>query len=305
MDPARRRERRQNRGCAASRSAIAGAAALALVAALLGSPPAYSGSWHGGGLDPVRAFRGSWLRPTSDRTGLVGRARFESTSFSVSATGVYEIQSTASFPHVLVLYAGEFSSRDPLRNLLAVEPPGFEAELLAGVVYHLVVSTLEDAVPMDSDGFPLPYRVQVEGFGEALPNVCTFVDEKGLKSETDDGAVTEAMVGGDRFCTWVEWRDFRGQRGVGRLVPHRSLDSVLFWFFSPDNWELSVKVLDGCAINGHYWVFLSAATDVEFTLSVKGLGRYDLGGTLRTYRNDLGELARAGADLRAFPCPAA
>jgi hypothetical protein len=36
----------------------------------------------------------------------------------------------------------------------------------------------------------------------------------------------------------------------------------LFWFFSADNPELLVKVLNGCAINDRIWIFASAGTNV-------------------------------------------
>ncbi len=42
----------------------------------------------------------------------------------------------------------------------------------------------------------------------------------------------------------------------------------LFWFFSPDNPELLIKVLNGCALDGHYWVFLSAGTNAGLTVTV-------------------------------------
>jgi spore coat protein A len=42
----------------------------------------------------------------------------------------------------------------------------------------------------------------------------------------------------------------------------------LFWFFSPENPELLIKVLDGCAINDRFWVYFSAGTDVGLTLRV-------------------------------------
>ena len=44
-----------------------------------------------------------------------------------------------------------------------------------------------------------------------------------------------------------------------------------FWFFEPANIELVVKVLDGCAINGHYWVFAVGLTDVAVTMTVRDL----------------------------------
>ena len=56
-----------------------------------------------------------------------------------------------------------------------------------------------------------------------------------------------------RFRVEAAW-DANGSSGAGQAVPGASADSGLLWFFAPDNWELMVKVLDGCALNGHYWV---------------------------------------------------
>ena len=47
-------------------------------------------------------------------------------------------------------------------------------------------------------------------------------------------------------------------------VALRSRDSAVVQFFDPDNWELLVKVLDGRAVNGFFWVFSAAATNVAF-----------------------------------------
>ncbi len=77
-------------------------------------------------------------------------------------------------------------------------------------------------------------------------------------------------------------------------------DSGLFWFFEPDNWELLIKVLDGCNYSGHHWVFAAAATDVEYTLTVTDTAS----GATRTYGNELGNPAPAVVDTQAFAtCP--
>lgn len=47
-----------------------------------------------------------------------------------------------------------------------------------------------------------------------------------------------------------------------------SNESGYFTFFSPTNVELTVKVLDGRALNGHYWVFIASMTDQPFTVRV-------------------------------------
>ncbi|HVT61029.1 MAG TPA: hypothetical protein VHR45_21885, partial [Thermoanaerobaculia bacterium] len=47
-----------------------------------------------------------------------------------------------------------------------------------------------------------------------------------------------------------------------------SNESGYFWFFGNSVVEVTVKVLDGRPINGHYWVFVASMTDQAFTLTV-------------------------------------
>ncbi len=108
--------------------------------------------------------------------------------------------------------------------------------------------------------------------------------------------VDSLCLNGRRFAVDVKWRDFAGNTGSGRVAPPVSADSGLFWFFSRDNWELLVKVLDGCAVNGHQWVFAAAPTNVEYTLRVTD----SLTGEVREYFNPLGRSAEAVTDTQAF-----
>jgi len=132
--------------------------------------------------------------------------------------------------------------------------------------------------------------------------------DSGITSAGGDGNQPFVCLAGDttlclqdgRFRITVTWRDFDGGTGPGHVVPGSSVDSGLMWFFDPDNWELLVKVIDGCPVNGRFWVFAAATTTVEFELRVED----SLTGRRRTYRNPLGERARAIADTTAFAtCP--
>ena len=49
---------------------------------------------------------------------------------------------------------------------------------------------------------------------------------------------------------------------------HLTRDSAVFYFFNPDNAEVLVKVLNGCAINGHWWVYSAPATDLRYRVTV-------------------------------------
>lgn len=113
---------------------------------------------------------------------------------------------------------------------------------------------------------------------------------------------TTLCLRGGRFRVRVSWQDFEGGTGPGHVVPTvgGTGDSGLLWFFDPDNWELLVKVLDGCPVNGRFWVFAAATTNVEYTLEVAD----SMTGATQTYRNPLGERSRAITDTAAFAtCP--
>jgi hypothetical protein len=107
---------------------------------------------------------------------------------------------------------------------------------------------------------------------------------------------TAPCVAEQRFRVEVSWKDFEGREGVGTAVPSDADDSALFWFFDEENWEMLVKVINGCGENDHFWVFAAATTNVEYTLTVTDTAVP----ISKTYTNDLGRIPTAVADTRAF-----
>jgi hypothetical protein len=120
-----------------------------------------------------------------------------------------------------------------------------------------------------------------------------------LRRRCEESATARCLLGG-RFRAEATFEDFAGVAGTARAAPARSGDSGLFYFFDPANWELMVKVLDGCAQNGNFWVFSSGSTDVAYELKIKDTQT----GAEKTYRNPLGQAAPAAGDITAFPCTA-
>lgn len=101
---------------------------------------------------------------------------------------------------------------------------------------------------------------------------------------------------GGRFLIDVCWRiPSQNREGIGTGV-QQTPDTGYFWFFSQSNIELVVKVLDGTASNGHYWVFYGALTNVEYTLTVTDA----VTGWSKTYHNSSGTMA-SFADVSALP----
>ena len=102
-------------------------------------------------------------------------------------------------------------------------------------------------------------------------------------------------LGGGRFRVKAHWADFAGQSGPASAVP-QSGNSGLFYFFGENNLELAIKVLDGCALNGRYWVYAAGLTNVEVSLSVEDL----VGGSTWQRSNPLGTPFQPILDASAF-----
>ena len=87
-----------------------------------------------------------------------------------------------------------------------------------------------------------------------------------------------------------------GEEGQAKAEAWSSEGGIL-WFFGRENPEVLVKVLKGCANNGHRWVFVAPVTTLDFTLWVTAPD-----GTRWTHGNRQGVTAATKSDLMAFPC---
>ena len=99
-----------------------------------------------------------------------------------------------------------------------------------------------------------------------------------------------------RFAAEVDW--WTGdRRGAGKVVYEGTNDSGLFYFFERGHaWEVLIKVLGGCSVNGHFWVYGASTTDQGYSIRVTDT----VTGTVKEYRNEVGQPAAAIADGTAF-----
>lgn len=153
------------------------------------------------------------------------------------------------------------------------------------------------------------------GGGDPAPpgsgnGACPQRDQRGAQRPAgftcDVGAferTTACVAGGPTLCLAGERfavsATFTQPGGIPTQAQARTLteDSGYLWFFSPDNVELTVKVLDGCGVNGHYWVFAAGLTNVEVQLRVTDTAT----DTAKVYSNPQGRLFVPIADTRAIP----
>ncbi|HSK78052.1 MAG TPA: hypothetical protein VLQ45_16490 [Thermoanaerobaculia bacterium] len=165
----------------------------------------------------------------------------------------------------------------------------------------------EPAVAADAHGNFMAVWSSGSGYPQILPR-----GDEGLSSQ--DGnfygvfgrrfagcspAAGHLCLGSGRFRVEVAWTDHDGNSGTGKA---RALtdDTGAFWFFEESNLELMLKVLDGRGVNGHFWVFYGALSDVAYTVTVTDT----VTDVVRTYTNPSGRMA-SRADVQAFSDPVA
>ena len=121
---------------------------------------------------------------------------------------------------------------------------------------------------------------------------------------------TLCLLDGGRFRATVDWEDFDGNMGQGTVTPGQRFEdggwfsiAALSGLVNPDGFDLFVQMTNGCSgsgANDHFWVFFSANTNVEYTLTVTDTATNQS----RTYENPLGGPAEAITDTSAFAtCP--
>lgn len=111
----------------------------------------------------------------------------------------------------------------------------------------------------------------LDSAGSAAAEVIqVFVDDTYFFSDANCANTAGHLCLTDgRFLVYGSWAvPSQGRSGYIQAVPITS-DSGLFWFFSEENLELFVKVLNACVDPFHrYWVFASGLTNVQVALVV-------------------------------------
>lgn len=224
-----------------------------------------------------------------------------------SAGGAYALVAAYSG---LVPVSGVFSLGAPYRTILATADPDHTAP--ARLYYGTEDANFQSgqftalAEQLGTLGVALETEIR-QGFGHSSWPETTLPDGFRFLLQTHrvtplgcEPTETRLCLQDGRFEVEVTWRDFEGGSGPGRVGEARTRDSGLFTFFAPDNWELQVKVLNGCALNDHFWVFAAGTTNVGWTLTVRDLVAEESW----TATNPLGRVSPAVTDVGAFGrCP--
>ncbi|QQR73315.1 MAG: hypothetical protein IPJ17_17790 [Holophagales bacterium] len=127
----------------------------------------------------------------------------------------------------------------------------------------------------------------------------TALEELSASSGSCVPSSTVLCLNNGRFKVETTWRLPSGAAGAAHPLK-LTADTGTFWFFSASNVELVVKVLNGCGVGGHYWVFAGGLTDVATVVKVTDTTT----GAVQTYTNPPGVQFQPIQDTSAFAsCP--
>jgi hypothetical protein len=110
--------------------------------------------------------------------------------------------------------------------------------------------------------------------------------------------INDMCLQGSRFQVAATFQAPGAAQGQAQTVQLTD-DSGYLWFFTASNIEAIVKVLAGCALNEHFWVFAGGLTNVETTITVTDTQT----GKMKTYTNPQGKAFQPIQDTSALPCP--
>jgi len=197
---------------------------------------------------------------------------YESFSFAGTAGQVVTIDMrSAAFDTLVALF-------DPSGELVDVNddgPLGTDSQIVATLsatgTYSIVATSFDEG--------PTPGAYSLALACAAAPACSTTADRLCLN---------------DRFLITTVWKDFSGNTGTGKAV-QLTPDTGTFWFFNAENLELMIKALDGRPVNGRWWIFYGALSNVEYTITVVDT----VTGATKTYTNPSGTFASQG-DTNAF-----
>jgi hypothetical protein len=111
-------------------------------------------------------------------------------------------------------------------------------------------------------------------------------------------ADTQLCLAGSRFAVTTQYILPDGTSGPGHRIP-LTADTGAFWFFTGANLEMLLKVLDGCALDNHFWVFAAGLTNAQVVITVIDTTTR----AARRYVNPQGAAFAPIQDTQAFACP--
>ncbi len=163
---------------------------------------------------------------------------------------------------------------------------------------HTKFQPIQDTSAFATCSAPLPFAAPVVPAAFPPPASLAGLAQGGPADAVTGSCTPDATslcLNGGRFRVQAQYSAGPGNAGAGQAV-RLTPDTGYFWFFGSSNVEAVVKVIDGCGVNEHYWVFAGGLTNVNVVLTVTDT----LDGSEQTYTNPAGTAYQPIQDTSAF-----
>lgn len=236
------------------------------------------------------------LSPTFTRPG-GGVVRYQAQSFYLPVAGNCYFYGTQNYDGYLHIYGGSFNPALPATNLLGSDDDG-DLGVGTSQVGPLALNAGNYVVVNDAFAGGIgTYQtsIQCDGASQPLVGPCQGTIFTGIPVEQN-------LCLNNRFLVAIDQISNSTTGGIGTPVRVSSNDTGIFWFYYPSNFEVMLKVLNGCGINNSWWVFAGSLTNQSYRIRVADV--QNLGAGIRTYTNTFPNPAAAITDTSAFAtCP--
>jgi len=269
--------------------------------ALLLGPVAASANFAQTYLGKTTAASPTFQRPSGSGPGLGSIVHYHVQEFDLEFASTCYFYGSQDYDGYLHLYQGTFNPASSLTNLVAGDDDGDGG---------IGTSLLED-LPLPAGHYILvnsAWDIEVGTFQTAVH--CTSAQPRGAPCNgvywlSSLIPADDTVCLNNRFMIGIFGVSNSSTGGNGHPVHVASKDTAIFWFYDSDNFEVMLKVLNGCGINNHWWVFGGALTNQAYTILVFDTTQPEVPGVNpKAYVNAFGVQAPAITDINAFAtCP--
>lgn len=240
----------------------------------------------------------TFLRTNESGTATGTSVHYQAQAFEIASTTTCYIYGQQDYDGYLFLYRNSFNPGSPTSNFvdadddadLGVGTSQLENLSLTAGHYILVngafssgVGTFSSTIHCGTDTPPLGVPCAGWVIGSGIPD-------------------TAGVCLNNRFLVWIDNVSSSPTGGIATPVRVGSNDTGIFWFYFPTNFEVMVKVLNGCGLNSRWWIFAAALTNQSYRIRVFD-GLHPEAG-IRNYSNFFPNSSPAITDTSAFAtCP--
>jgi hypothetical protein len=173
-------------------------------------------------------------------------------------------------------------------------PPGCYFVMVALLDGKDLVDLFPFSYSANADDVPSPTGYTVFPFGSGTtcqaPTSCA------------DSANAACLVGGRFQVTTTYYNAIDGKAQAQAMsfgsTRAQSDESIFYYFTNSSNFEMGINVLDACAVNNAFWIFIGGLTNQGWEVNVLDTQT----GNHKAYQNHLNNLTVTTADTTGLPC---